>query len=33
MIHSDRGLTVTGWFKADGFHRTWQYVYYKGNPA
>ena len=33
IIHSDRGLTVTGWFKADGFHRTWQCLYYKGNPA
>lgn len=32
MIHSDRGITVAGWFKADGFHRTWQCVYYKGNP-
>lgn len=33
MIHSDRGITVTGWFKATGFHRTWQCLYYKGNPA
>lgn len=32
MIHSDRGITVTGWFKVDGFHRTWQCIYYKGNP-
>jgi uncharacterized repeat protein (TIGR01451 family) len=32
MIHSDRGVTVAGWFKADSFHRTWQCVYYKGNP-
>lgn len=33
MIHSDRGLTVTGWFRAVGYHRTWQCIYYKGLPA
>src|SRR5262249_53549890 len=28
--HSDRQLTVTGWFKTDGFSREWQNIFFKG---
>lgn len=30
-LHSDRQLTISGWFKADGFPRQWQNIFWKGN--
>ncbi len=30
-LHSNRGLTVSGWFRVDGFPRTWQSIVWKGN--
>ena len=30
-LHSDRQLSVAGWFRAEGFPRTWQNIVWKGN--
>jgi streptogramin lyase len=30
-LHSDRQLTVSGWFRTEGFPRTWQNIFWKGN--
>jgi len=30
-LHSDRQLTVSGWFKADTLNRGWQNIVWKGN--
>src|SRR5262249_22985416 len=31
-LHSDRKLTVSGWFQTEGFSREWQNVLFKGGP-
>lgn len=30
-LHSDRALTIAGWFKSDVFDQTWQCLFWKGN--
>ncbi|MEI9924494.1 MAG: DUF4347 domain-containing protein [Bradyrhizobium sp.] len=30
-LHSSSDLTISGWFKADGFPRTWQNIFFKGD--
>lgn len=30
-LHSDRQITVSGWFKTDAFPRDWQNIFWKGN--
>ena len=30
-LHSSDAITVSGWFKVDGFPRTWQTIFFKGN--
>ena len=32
-LHSDRALTVEGWFKVGAFDKTWQGLFYKGNTG
>ncbi len=32
-LHSDRELTVEGWFKLNAFDERWQSIYWKGNPG
>jgi hypothetical protein len=32
-LHSDRQLTVSGWFKVDAFPRDWQNILFKGNAS
>ena len=30
-LHSDRAITISGWFFVDSFDKTWQTVFWKGN--
>src|SRR5262249_47473909 len=30
-LHSDQGVTVSGWVKADNLNSDWQIIFYKGN--
>jgi len=30
-LHSDRQLTISGWFRTEGFPRQWQNIFWKGN--
>ena len=32
-LHSDRKLTVTGWFQVNTFDKAWQNIFWKGNSA
>ncbi|MFO0969605.1 MAG: LamG-like jellyroll fold domain-containing protein, partial [Gemmataceae bacterium] len=30
-LHDDRNITISGWFKADGYPREWQNIFFRGS--